>query len=232
MVAPAFARAAERLRCAAAAAGCPAARPAHRGAAAFGPRPSGGPIAARRVVNCAGAEAAAVAAMVGLELPLRGLPDPGQRHRARGTFGPPPGLLGGRRLTLKQARSGGAPDRRRLSGAARPGTGRPLVDPDPVRANLAPRSEPSRRWAKRSSCAPGPRSSTAPRTGARSWARCRGVPASGSACSPGSASAPARSPRSRGGGDPGPRARGRHLGFRALTAGNHAELRSVPGLHG
>ena len=91
-VAPAFARAAERLgarlRCGTELLGLRA-EPG-----GFVAATSTGPILARRVVNCAGAEAGAVAAMVGLDLPLRGLPDPGQRHRAGGAAGPPPRLLG------------------------------------------------------------------------------------------------------------------------------------------
>ena len=95
-----------------------------------------GPIAARRVVNCAGAEAATVAAMVGVELPLQGFPiqinvtepvAPLVHHLV---------YSAGRRLTLKQARSGGL-----LIGGGYPAqvdaVGRPVVDPDQVRVNLA-----------------------------------------------------------------------------------------------
>ena len=132
--APAFARAAERLGatllCGVAMTGL------RTELGGFQAQTDGGPIAARRVVNCAGAEAAAVAAMVGVELPLQGFPiqvnvtepvAPLVHHLV---------YSAGRRLTLKQARSGGL-----LIGGGYPArldaTGRPIVDPDQVRANLA-----------------------------------------------------------------------------------------------
>ena len=132
--APAFARAAERLgarlECGVALTGL------RTGADGFEAGTSTGPITARRVVNCAGAEAAAVAAMVGVELPLQGFPiqvnvtepvAPLVRHLV---------YSAGRRLTLKQARSGGL-----LIGGGYPArldaAGRPVVDPAQVRANLA-----------------------------------------------------------------------------------------------
>jgi sarcosine oxidase subunit beta len=95
------------------------------------------PIAARRVVNCAGAEAAAVAAMVGVELPLQGFPiqvnvtepvAPLVHHLV---------YSAGRRLTLKQARSGGLLIGGGYPARLDPATGRPVVDPDQVQANLA-----------------------------------------------------------------------------------------------
>ena len=90
---------------------------------------SSGLIAARRIVNCAGDEAASVAAMVGIELPLQGFTiqvnvtepvAPLVRHLV---------YSAGRRLTLKQARSGAL-----LIGGGYParldsGTGRPVIDP-------------------------------------------------------------------------------------------------------
>ena len=132
--APAFARAAQglgaRLTCGVTLTGLRA------GAGVFEAATSAGPIAARRVVNCAGAEAAAVAAMVGVELPLQGFPiqvnvtepvAPLVHHLV---------YSAGRRLTLKQARSGGL-----LIGGGYPArlddAGRPVVDPAQVRANLA-----------------------------------------------------------------------------------------------
>ena len=132
--APAFARAAQglgaQLTCGVTLTGL------RTGAGGFEAATSAGPIAARRVVNCAGAEAAAVAAMVGVELPLQGFPiqvnvtepvAPLVHHLV---------YSAGRRLTLKQARSGGL-----LIGGGYPArlddAGRPVVDPAQVRANLA-----------------------------------------------------------------------------------------------
>jgi sarcosine oxidase, subunit beta len=147
-VAPAYARAAERLgarlRCGTELLGL------RTGPGGFEAATGTGTILARRVVNCAGAEAGAVAAMVGLDLPLRGFPiqvnvtdpvAPLVHHLV---------YSAGRRLTLKQARSGalliggGWPARMDLT------TGRAIVDPDSVRANLraAIRTVPALRHAQ------------------------------------------------------------------------------------
>src|SRR4051794_28582746 len=97
---------------------------------------SDGPILADRVVNCAGAEAGAVAAMVGLDLPLRGFPI---QVNVTEPVAPLVGHLvysAGARLTLKQARSGALLIGGGWPARLDPGTGRPMVDPASVRANL------------------------------------------------------------------------------------------------
>ena len=134
--------------------------------------------------------------------------------------------LAGERLTLKQARSGAL-----LIGGGWPAKTRPRQRPMPsitprCRANLQAALHVCRHCARCSCCAPGPRWSTGPKTGARSWASCRACPASISACFPGSASAPARSPRAVVADVIlGRRARGRHRRFRRrLAAGNHAGI--------
>ena len=147
-VAPAFARAAARhgarLMCGVELLGL------RSEASGFLAATSSGPIAARRVVNCAGAEAAAVAAMVGIELPLRGFPiqvnvtepvAPLVRHLV---------YSAGRRLTLKQARSGALLIGGGYPARLDPETGRPVIDPDSVRANLhaAVRTVPALRNAQ------------------------------------------------------------------------------------
>jgi len=96
-----------------------------------------GTIRARRVVDAAGAEAGTVAAMLGVRLPIEGHPiqvnvtepaEPLVKHLV---------YFAGEKLTLKQARNGtfliggGWPARRS------PRDGRPAVDPDSLRANLA-----------------------------------------------------------------------------------------------
>jgi sarcosine oxidase, subunit beta len=133
-VAPAFARAAARLgarlRCGVELRGLRAE------GAGFLAATSDGPILAGRVVNCAGAEAGAVAAMVGLDLPLRGFPI---QVNVTEPVAPLVGHLvysAGARLTLKQARSGALLIGGGWPARLDPGTGRPMVDPDSVRANL------------------------------------------------------------------------------------------------
>jgi sarcosine oxidase, subunit beta len=133
-VAPAFARAAARLearlRCGVELRGL------RSEGAGFLAATSDGPILAGRVVNCAGAEAGAVAAMVGLYLPLRGFPI---QVNVTEPVAPLVGHLvysAGARLTLKQARSGALLIGGGWPARLDPGTGRPMVDPDSVRANL------------------------------------------------------------------------------------------------
>lgn len=97
---------------------------------------SRGPIAARRVVDCAGAEAGRVAGMLGLRFAVEGVPiqvsvsepvEPLVEHLVYSAGG---------RLTLKQTRlgafliGGGWP-------AAHDAQGRPAVDPSSLAANLA-----------------------------------------------------------------------------------------------
>jgi glycine/D-amino acid oxidase-like deaminating enzyme len=97
---------------------------------------SAGTITAARVINCAGADAGRVAAMVGIALPIDGHPI--QVNASE----PAPPLVrhllyfAGEKLTLKQMPAGtlliggGWPARRD------PATGRLSVDPDSLRANL------------------------------------------------------------------------------------------------
>lgn len=133
-VAPAFARAARRLG-ARIVCGVEL-RGLQTDAAGFHASTSQGPIIARRVVNCAGAEAGAVAAMVGVELALQGFPIQVNVTEPVAPLVSHLVYFAGDRLTLKQARSGGL-----LIGGGWPArldtvTGRPVVDPDSVRANV------------------------------------------------------------------------------------------------
>jgi len=98
---------------------------------------SRGPIRARRVLNCAGAEAGRVAAKLGIDLPIEGHPiqvavtepaEPLVRHLV---------YFAGERLTLKQLGNGNC-----LIGGGWPSricerTGRLMVDPDSLAGNLA-----------------------------------------------------------------------------------------------
>ena len=96
---------------------------------------SDGPITARRIVNCAGAEAGRIAAMVGVTLPIEAHPIQVNVTEPVAPLIPHLVYFAGERLTLKQARSGGF-----LIGGGWPARlerlGRPVVDPDSVRANL------------------------------------------------------------------------------------------------
>lgn len=106
-------------------------------AGGFRLRTSAGEIVARRVVNCAGADAARIAAMVGVDLAIEGFAiqvnvtepvEPLVRHLV---------YSAGVRLTLKQTRLGAL-----LIGGGYPAaldraTGRPLVNLDSVAANVA-----------------------------------------------------------------------------------------------
>jgi glycine/D-amino acid oxidase-like deaminating enzyme len=99
-------------------------------------RTNRGPIRARRVVNCGGAEAGRISAMLGLSLPIEGHPiqvsvtepvEPFMQHLL---------YFAGEKLTLKQARNGslliggGWPARWSSAG------GRPVVSLESLRANL------------------------------------------------------------------------------------------------
>lgn len=129
-VAPAFARAAKRhgatIRCGT------AVQSIERG---FTVATSDGPITARRIVNCAGAEAGRIAAMVSVTLPIEAHPIQVNVTEPVAPLIPHLVYFAGERLTLKQARSGGF-----LIGGGWPArldpSGRPVVDPDSVRANL------------------------------------------------------------------------------------------------
>lgn len=98
---------------------------------------SGGAIHARRVVNCAGADAARIAAMVGLNLAIEGFPiqvnvtepvEPLVKHLV---------YSAGVRLTLKQTRLGAFLIGGGYSARRDPQSGRPAVDLHSLRANLA-----------------------------------------------------------------------------------------------
>jgi sarcosine oxidase, subunit beta len=97
---------------------------------------SAGTILARRVVNCAGAEAAGIAAMAGVTLELQGFPIQVNVTLPAAPLVPHLVYYAGGKLTLKQARNGtfliggGWPARRD------PATGRLAVDPGSMRGNL------------------------------------------------------------------------------------------------
>ncbi len=96
---------------------------------------SAGVVAARRVVDCAGADAARIAAMVGMELQLQGFAI--QVSVTQPTAAAVAHLVysAGGQLTLKQARHGGFV----IGGgwpSRRAGNGRPVVDPLSLRRNL------------------------------------------------------------------------------------------------
>jgi glycine/D-amino acid oxidase-like deaminating enzyme len=97
---------------------------------------SGGPIRARRVVNCAGAEAGRVSAMLGMALPIEGHPIQVSVTEPVENFMKHLVYSAGERLTLKQVRNGSL-----LIGggwpARRSGTSdRFVVSLDSLRANL------------------------------------------------------------------------------------------------
>ena len=94
------------------------------------------PIRARRVVDCAGAEAGEVARMVGIELPVEGHPIQVSVTEATAPLVRHLLYFAGEKLTLKQTRlgalliGGGWPARRD------PASGRPVTDPRSLAANL------------------------------------------------------------------------------------------------
>jgi sarcosine oxidase, subunit beta len=95
-----------------------------------------GKIVARRVVNCAGADAGIVSAMVGLKLPIEGFPIQVNVTEPVAPLVPHLLYFAGGKLTLKQTRQGAF-----LIGGGWPAgfdaaLGRPFVDPQSVRANL------------------------------------------------------------------------------------------------
>jgi sarcosine oxidase, subunit beta len=95
-----------------------------------------GKIVARRIVNCAGADAGIVSAMVGLKLPIEGFPIQVNVTEPVAPLVPHLVYFAGGKLTLKQTRRGAF-----LIGGGWPAKfdaalGRPLVDPGSVRANL------------------------------------------------------------------------------------------------
>lgn len=97
---------------------------------------SAGPILARRVVNCAGAEAAGIAAMVGVRLALQGFPIQVNVTLPAAPAVPHLVYYAGGKLTLKQTHNGTF-----LIGGGWPAgrdavTGRPVVDPASMLQNL------------------------------------------------------------------------------------------------
>ena len=139
-----------------------------------------GSIRARRVVNAAGAEAGRISAMLGLELPIQGHPiqvnvtepvAPLVKHLV---------YFAGEKLTLKQARNGsfliggGWPARwSQRSGHSANGRWSISIRSAPISPSLSMWCRP---WPRCGCCGSGRPSSTAPRTGSRSWARCPGFP--------------------------------------------------------
>ncbi len=97
---------------------------------------SRGPIRVRRVVNCGGAEAGRIAAMLGLSLPIEGHPIQVNVTEPVETFIEHLVYFAGEKLTLKQARNGslliggGWPARWSAAGQ------RPVVSLESLRANL------------------------------------------------------------------------------------------------
>jgi glycine/D-amino acid oxidase-like deaminating enzyme len=100
-------------------------------------RTSGGDIQARRVVNCAGALAGKVAAMLGIDVAIQGFPIQVNVTAAAAPVVPHLVYAAGHRLTLKQAANGtfliGGGWPARLD----PKTGRAVVDFDSMMRNLA-----------------------------------------------------------------------------------------------
>ncbi|MDJ0950435.1 MAG: FAD-binding oxidoreductase [Alphaproteobacteria bacterium] len=97
---------------------------------------SGGPIRARRVVNCGGAEAGPISALLGLPLPIEGHPIQVNVTEPMAPFVEHLVYFAGEKLTLKQAGNGSL-----LIGGGWPARwsardGRAVVDPDSLRANL------------------------------------------------------------------------------------------------
>ena len=94
-----------------------------------------GTISARRVVDCAGADAARIAAMIGMDLRLEGFPIQVSVTQPTSAMVPHLVYSAGGQLTLKQARHGGF-----LIGGGWPsrrdGNGRPTVDPSSLQRNL------------------------------------------------------------------------------------------------
>ena len=95
-----------------------------------------GPIAARRVLNCGGAEAGAIGRMVGLELEIEGFPiqvniteamEPLVKHLV---------YSAGERLTLKQTRHGGVVIGGGWAARINASSGRPEVEPASIPPNL------------------------------------------------------------------------------------------------
>ncbi len=102
----------------------------------FAAATSAGPISARRVVNCAGADAARVAAMLGLDLPLEGFAIQVNVTVAAQPLVPHLVYFAAGQLTLKQAHNGGFLIGGGWPAARDPATGRPVVDPRSAQANL------------------------------------------------------------------------------------------------
>ena len=193
-----------------------------------------GPIAAGRIVDCAGAAAGRIAAMVGVTLAIEAHPIQVNVTEPTAPLIPHLVYFAGERLTLKQARSGAFLIGGGWPARLDPASGRLAVDQASVPPNL--------QAALHVGAGTAPGAAAAHLAGAGQRDR-RLVP------DPGRAAGRARllyrhvslarlqrrpdrrAQRRRR--DPGPPARGRHRRFRRrLTAGNHAESSSVPGLHG
>jgi sarcosine oxidase subunit beta len=98
---------------------------------------SGGRISARRIVNCGGADAGVISAMVGINLPIEGYPIQVSVTEPVAPLVPHLVYYAGGKLTLKQSRQGAF-----LIGGGWPAaidstTGRVTVRLDSLRANLA-----------------------------------------------------------------------------------------------
>ncbi len=98
---------------------------------------SAGPIRAKRVINCAGAQAGRIAGFLGIELPIEGHPIQVNVTEPVAPFIPHLVYSAGEKLTLKQAKNGslliGGGWPARWSAAAK----RPAVDLGSLRSNLA-----------------------------------------------------------------------------------------------
>lgn len=98
---------------------------------------SAGRFEAPRLVICAGAETASLARMLGVELPIEGHPMQVNVTEAVAPLVPHLVYFAGDRLTLKQAQAGSLLIGGGWPATRHPQTGRPTVDVDGVRRNLA-----------------------------------------------------------------------------------------------
>ncbi|MBV8565896.1 MAG: FAD-binding oxidoreductase [Methylobacteriaceae bacterium] len=95
-----------------------------------------GPIRAHRIINCAGAEAGRIAAMVGLDLPIEGHPIQVNVTEPAAPLVPHLVYFAGGKLTLKQTRRGAFLIGGGWPAIFAPGDARPRVDPRSIEANL------------------------------------------------------------------------------------------------
>ena len=96
----------------------------------------GGMIRAHRIVNCAGAEAGRIAAMVGLDLSIEGHPIQVNVTEPAAPLVPHLVYFAGGKLTLKQTRRGAFLIGGGWPAIFAPGDARPRVDPRSIEANL------------------------------------------------------------------------------------------------